>query len=58
MINSQSLGRIVAGAKTKMLFISCTQRVAAQLFILHSEAGFICNFYIARCGVRQLRDWA
>jgi hypothetical protein len=40
MINSQSLGRIVAGTKTKMLFISFTQRVAAQLFILHSEAGF------------------
>jgi hypothetical protein len=39
-INSQSLGRIVAGAKTKMLFISCMQRVAVQLFISHSEAAF------------------
>jgi hypothetical protein len=39
-INSQSLGRIVAGGKTKTLFISFTQRVAGAIFISHSEAGF------------------
>jgi hypothetical protein len=39
-INSQSLGRIVAGDKTKTLLFHSRNGLRAQLFILHSEAGF------------------
>jgi hypothetical protein len=50
-INSQPLGRIVAGYTRKTLFISFMQWVACVPFIAHSDQGFKSRYILSPCGI-------
>ena len=50
-INSQPLGRIVAGYTRKTLFISFMQWVACVPFIAHSDQGLKSRYILSPCGI-------